>query len=132
MSPDNSAAKQRSDDAWQVIGPEMLFDRRQIVKGGRILLILRLEGHRFSRFLFPLLDQLRVAADLDCAPVIVKTHPPAESLIVECAQGRLKSVIIGGPEELAGQGAAGDGRKIAFDRLFFDDLRSRNILPSFH
>ena len=87
----------------------MLFNRGQIVKGRRIFLILGLESDRFSRFLFPLFNQLRIAADLDRAPVIIKTHSPAESLIVERAQGRLKGVIIGGSEEFARQGATGDG-----------------------
>ena len=79
----------------------MLFNRRQIVKGGRIFLVFRLEGHGLARFFFPLLDQLRVAADLDGAPVIVKAHSPAESLVVKRPQRRLKGVIIRGPENLA-------------------------------
>src|ERR1700676_5691308 len=101
------------------MGPEMLLHRRKIVKTGRIFLIFGLEGDRLPCFVFPLFDQLWIAADLNRPPVIAKTHPAAESLVIQRPQGRLKRMVIGWAQDLARQSAPGHGGEIPFDWLFF-------------
>src|SRR5260370_5330579 len=104
------------------MGSEMLFNRSEVVEGGRIFLVLCSERDGFSCLVLPSLNDLRIIGDLNSAPVIVEAHPPTEPLLVERPKGGLESVIVGGSENLAGQGAPSNGRIISFDRLFFDNL----------
>src|SRR5260370_20900870 len=104
------------------MGSEMLFNRSEVVKDGRIFLVLCSERDSFSCLVLPLFDDLRIICDLNGAPVIVEAHPPTEPLLVERPEGGLESVIVGGSENLAGQGAPSNGRIISFNRFFFDDL----------
>src|ERR1700758_438805 len=104
------------------MGAKMLLNRGEVVKGDRIFLILRPERYCFSCLVLPLLDDLGISGDFNCAPVVVEAHPPTKPLFVEGPKGGLESVIVGGSENLASQGATSNGCKISFNRLFFDDL----------
>src|SRR5438132_6084101 len=104
------------------MGSEVLFNGGQTIEDRRIFLIFRLKRNRLSGLFFPLFYQLRIAADLDTAPVILKIHSPAESLLVKGAQGRLEGVIIGRPENLTRKCTPGNRREIAFNGLFLNDL----------
>src|SRR5215472_6120243 len=100
----------------------MLFDGGEALESGRIFLVLSVKSHRLPGFLLPLLDDLRIACDLHSPPIVVKGHPPGESLLVKPSKRGLKSMIICGTQKLAGQCAPGDGRKVALDRLLLHDL----------
>src|ERR1700757_1068967 len=82
------------DQILEVISPEMLFHRRYALKSDWILLILTRIGNDLTSFLFPLINQFRIARNLDTAAVFLKTHPPAKSLLIQRANYLLKSMII--------------------------------------
>ncbi len=84
----------------------MLLHCRYVFKSGRILLIFSQIGNDFARFFFPLIDQCRIAGDLDTAPVLLKTHPAAKTLFVQSADYLLKGMIIGRPKQPPGKAAS--------------------------
>src|ERR1700756_4163513 len=93
-----------ADETGQMMGSKMLFDCCEVVKNGRIFLVLCSERDSLSRFFLPLLDDLRLTRNLDSAPIIVEAHPPTEPLLVERPKRRLESVIVGRSKNLAGKG----------------------------
>src|ERR1700745_1677062 len=100
----------------------MLFNRSRVVEGGRIFLVLCSERDGFSGLILPLLNDLRIICDLNSAAVILAAHPSTEPLLVERPKGGLESMIVGGSENLAGQGTTSNRRIISLNWLFFDDL----------
>src|ERR1700739_1358621 len=116
------------DQLIEVISPEMLFHRRYVLKSGRILLILSRIGNDLTRFLFPLINQFRIAGNLDTAAVFLKTHPPAKALLVQRADYLLKSMIICRPEQPPGKTAAGYGSEIPFNWLLLNDFTCIKVI----
>ena len=106
----------------------MLLHRRRILEGGRFLLILRCVGNDPARFFLPLIDQNGVAGDLDAAPVFLKTHPPAESLLVESVDDFLESMIVGRPEQPSRKPATGYGSEIPFNLFFLNDFARIKVI----
>ena len=85
------------DQLIEVIGPEMLFHCCYAIKSGSILFILSRVVNNLTCFIFLLIDQVRIARDLDAAAVFLKTHPPAKSLLVQGPDYLLESMIIRRP-----------------------------------
>ena len=78
-------------------------------------------GH-LSGFLFPALDHRRIADNLDLPLIIGKAHAPAETPLIQAAQLRLVSVVIGRAEKRAAQPTPGDIREISLYRIAFDNI----------
>src|SRR5215469_5111697 len=116
------------DQRLEVVGPEMLFHRRDAFESSRILFILGRIGNNLTCFIFPLINQLRIACDLDAAPVFLKTHPPAKSLLVQRADYLLKSVIIRWPKQPPGKAAARYGSEIPFNWLLLNDFTCIKVI----
>src|ERR1700722_9235640 len=106
----------------------MLLHRRRVLESGRFLLILRCIGNDPARFFLPLIDQSRIARDLDAAPVFLKTHPAAESLLVESVDHFLESMIVRRAEEPSGKPATGYGSEIPFNWFFLNDFARIKII----
>src|SRR5262245_62752317 len=60
-------------------------------------------GRHLASFIFPALDELRVAYDLDLPLIIRKAHAAAETLLVQAPQLRLISVVIGRAQKHSAQ-----------------------------
>src|SRR5215469_7045539 len=116
------------DQRLEVIGPEMLFHRRDAFESGRILFILSRIGNNLTCFLFPLINEFRIACDLDAAAIFLKTHPPAKSLLVQRADYLLKGVIIRRPEQAPGKAAACYGSEIPFNWLLLNDFTCIKVI----
>src|ERR1043166_10306399 len=83
----------------------------------RRLGVLNVIGRDVARLFFPLLDDGRIAHDLDLALVIGETHAPTETRFVKITQLRLVSVVIRRAEQSPAQPAPGDIREVALHRL---------------
>ena len=73
------------------------------------------ERGNLARFFLPLLDQRRIAHNLDLALEIEKTHAPAKALLIKTAKLRLVAVVIGRPEQCSGSAFARDAVKVTLD-----------------
>ncbi len=91
-------------------------------------MILRCVGNDPARFFLPLIDQSGVAGDLDAAPIFLKTHPAAESLLVESADDLLESMIVRRPEQPPGKPATGYGSEIPFNWFFLNDFARIKVI----
>src|SRR6516165_765538 len=102
---------------------KVLFHCCQALESDGILLVLRSKRYDLASFLFPLLDDLRIACYFDRPPVVVKGHTPVKSLFVQRSESGLKGMIVCRPQKLPRQRAAGYRGKVTPDWLFFDNLR---------
>src|SRR6516165_11967640 len=102
---------------------KVLFHCCQALESDGILLVLRSKRYDLASFLFPLLDDLRIACYFGRPPVVVKGHTPVKSLFVQRSESGLKGVIVCRTQKLPRQCATGNGGKVTPDRLFFDNLR---------
>ena len=97
-------------------------------EGERRLFLQRHVGGYAARLFLPALDRLGVGHDLDLPLVIGKAHPPAETLLIETAQLRLISVMIGRAEQDPAQPVSAPRGEIAFDRFGLSDLGAIKIV----